>query len=71
MVGILELVFGLSLIGPLTGLIPYISIVLGGLILLGFAQVIQNTSLTAQRLHRIELLLENATKSISPARNKS
>jgi len=34
--------------------------VVNGLVLLGFSRVIHNTSLSAQRLHRIEMLMQQA-----------
>ena len=40
------------------GLLVFLSGVISGLILLGFARVIQNTFETSQRLRRLELLME-------------
>jgi len=71
--GLLTLIAALELIGsPIAGLIigsdyngntaegwlVFLSGVISGLILLGFARVIQNTSESSQRLRRLEMLME-------------
>ena len=44
---------------PQAGWLVFLSGVVSGLILLGFARVIENTSQSAQRLQRIEMLIQN------------
>jgi len=44
---------------PEAGWLVFVSGVISGLILLGFAQVIQNTFETSQRLQRLEMIIES------------
>lgn len=50
--------FGVGQDNPEAGLVIFLSGLISGLILLGFARVVQNTYESSQRLERIEMLIE-------------
>jgi hypothetical protein len=66
-VGVLDII-GSALLGYIfgsetttaEGLLVFVGGVISGLILIGFARVIQNTSESSQRLRRLEILIGNA-----------
>jgi hypothetical protein len=68
-IGVLEVIGGIIsgfIVGggsdgkPVVGFMVFAGGILGGLILFGFAQVIQHTKESAQRLSRIEMIMQRS-----------